>query len=136
MESVYLAGKAWLLPAALWLAVGLATVWWAYRGASMDRHIRGACMGLKCLGLLLLLLCLLDPMASQERAKPGAKRPSTRSRGESLSAGNSAATTSSATGTSTSHRASFIRPSAPTINTPSASCKNDLYSACGGCVPI
>ena len=52
MESVYLAGKAWLLPAALWLAVGLATVWWAYRGASMDRHIRGACMGLKCLGLL------------------------------------------------------------------------------------
>ena len=57
MESVYLAGKAWLLPATLWLAVGLATVWWAYRGASMDRHIRGACMGLKCLGLLLLLLC-------------------------------------------------------------------------------
>ena len=74
MESVYLAGKAWLLPAALWLAVGMATVWWAYRGASMDRHIRGACMGLKCLGLLLLLLCLLDPMASQERAKPGANR--------------------------------------------------------------
>ena len=34
MESVYLAGKAWLLPAALWLAVGMATVWWAYRGAS------------------------------------------------------------------------------------------------------
>ena len=30
--------------------------------------------GLKCLGLLLLLLCLLDPMASQERAKPGANR--------------------------------------------------------------
>ena len=74
MESLYLAGKAWLLPATLWLAMGLATVWWAYRGASMDRHIRGACMGLKCLGLLLLLLCLLDPMASQERAKPGANR--------------------------------------------------------------
>ena len=57
MESVYLAGKAWLLPAALWLAVGFATVLWAYGGASMDRHIRGACVGLKCLGLLLLLLC-------------------------------------------------------------------------------
>ena len=73
-ESVYFAGKAWLLPAALWLAAGLATVWWAYRGSPLDRNIHGACIGLKCLGLLLLLLCLLDPMTSQERAKPGANR--------------------------------------------------------------
>ncbi len=73
-ESVYLAGKDWLLPALLWLGVGAATVIWAYAQAPVDGHIRKICMGLKCVGLLLLLFCLLDPMATQERAKPGANR--------------------------------------------------------------
>ena len=73
-ESVYLAGKVWLIPTLLWLAVGVATVLWAYAQAPIDDKIRKACMGLKCIGLLLLLFCLLDPMATQERAKPGANR--------------------------------------------------------------
>ena len=73
-ESVYLAGKDWLLPALLWLGVGAATVIWAYAQAPVDGHIRKTCMALKCVGLLLLLFCLLDPMATQERAKPGANR--------------------------------------------------------------
>ena len=69
---IYLAGKEWLIPAALVLLVGLATVLWAYHKAPTDGRIRGICIGLKILGLILLLLCLLDPMASSERAKRGA----------------------------------------------------------------
>ena len=73
-ESVYLAGKAWLIPALLWLAVGAATVLWAYSKAPIEDNIRKACIGLKCVGLFLLLFCLMDPMATQKRAKPGANR--------------------------------------------------------------
>ena len=67
-----LAGKDWLLPAALMLAAGLAAVVWAYHRAPADGRVRGICMGLKILGLILLLLCLLNPMITAERAKPGA----------------------------------------------------------------
>ena len=73
-ESVYLAGKSWLIPALLWMGVGAATVLWAYSKAPIENNIRKACIGLKCVGLLLLLFCLLDPMATQKRAKPGANR--------------------------------------------------------------
>ena len=69
---VYLAGQEWLLPAAIALLVGTALVIWAYYRAPTDGKIRGLCIGLKILGLLLLLLCLIDPMTSAERAKPGA----------------------------------------------------------------
>ena len=69
---VYLAGQEWLLPAAIALLVGTALVIWAYYHAPTDGKIRGFCIGLKILGLLLLLLCLIDPMTSAERAKPGA----------------------------------------------------------------
>ena len=70
--SIYLSGKEWLIPAALVLLVGLVTVLWAYHKAPTDGKIRGICIGLKVLGLTLLLLCLIDPMASSERAKRGA----------------------------------------------------------------
>ena len=69
---IYLAGKEWLIPAALVLLVGLAIVLWAYHKAPTDGRIRGICIGLKVLGLTLLLLCLLDPMSSSNRAKRGA----------------------------------------------------------------
>ena len=73
-ESVYLAGKSWLIPALLWMGVGAATVLWAYSRAPIESNIRKACIGLKFVGILLLLFCLLDPIATQKRAKPGANR--------------------------------------------------------------
>ena len=69
---VYLAGKEWLLPAAVVLLVGFGLVVWAYHRAPTESRVRGVCIGLKILGLILLLLCLIDPMTSAERAKPGA----------------------------------------------------------------
>jgi uncharacterized membrane protein len=69
---VYLAGKEWLLPAVVVLLVGFGLVVWAYHRAPTDGKVRGICIGLKILGLILLLLCLIDPMTSAERAKPGA----------------------------------------------------------------
>ncbi|MDP7011400.1 MAG: glutamine amidotransferase [Verrucomicrobiota bacterium] len=70
--TIYLSGEEWLIPAALILLVGLATVLWSYHKAPTDGRIRGACIGLKTLGLMLLLICLVDPMVSSKRAKRGA----------------------------------------------------------------
>ena len=70
--TIYLSGEEWLIPAALVLLVGLVTVLWSYHKAPTDGRIRGACIGLKTLGLMLLLICLVDPMVSSKRAKRGA----------------------------------------------------------------
>ena len=70
-ESFYLSGKEWLLPVALALVVAVGFVLWAYHKAPTDRKTRRICIGLKVLGIVLLLLCLVDPMVTEERAKPG-----------------------------------------------------------------
>ena len=70
-ESFYLSGKEWLLPVVLALVVAVGFVLWAYRKAPTDRKTRRICIGLKVLGIVLLLLCLVDPMVTEERAKPG-----------------------------------------------------------------
>jgi len=70
-ESFYLSGKEWLLPVVLALIVAVGFVLWAYHKAPTDRKTRRICIGLKVLGIVLLLLCLVDPMVTEERAKPG-----------------------------------------------------------------
>ncbi len=70
--TVYLSGEEWLRPALMLLALAAMLVLWAYHRAPAEGRIRGACVGLKILGFLLLLLCLIDPMGTAERAKPGA----------------------------------------------------------------
>jgi uncharacterized membrane protein len=88
----------------LWLAAGAMTVAillliWSYRVATAGM-VRWLCLGLKLLGLAALALCLLEPLWSGQRARPGANliavvadnsqglqikdRGETRSRGELL----------------------------------------------------
>ena len=69
-EAFYLSGKEWLLPVALALVVAVGFVLWAYHKAPTDRKTRRICIGLKVLGIVLLLLCLVDPMVTEERAQP------------------------------------------------------------------
>lgn len=62
---------AWWLPACLILVVGLALLAWSYQ-----RHTPGswgwAAFALRSLALLALAACLLDPLWSRSRPKPGA----------------------------------------------------------------
>jgi len=70
--SVLFSGQKWLLPAAGFVVVAGALLWWSYRRAPASAGLRAACVGLKLLGLLALAACLLEPLWSGQRAKPGA----------------------------------------------------------------
>src|SRR5439155_3237751 len=61
----------------LWFAatvtgIALATLLWSYLGAPRG-SVRWICIGLKMLGFAALALCLLEPLWSGQRARPGAK---------------------------------------------------------------
>src|SRR5229473_2463271 len=60
----------------LWFAatvtgIALATLLWSYLGAPRG-GVRWICVGLKMLGFAALALCLLEPLWSGQRARPGA----------------------------------------------------------------
>jgi len=71
-RTLYLAGQDWLWPAVIALAAALAFVAWSYARTPGSHGLRFACAGLKLLGIAALLACLLEPMWTGQRAKPGA----------------------------------------------------------------
>jgi hypothetical protein len=72
VSAVYLAERDWLLPAGIFFGIFLLFAGWSYRRTAAPRKLRLACAALKITGAALLLLCLLEPMWSGQRAKPGA----------------------------------------------------------------
>lgn len=63
----------------LWLAAPIAIVMllllaWGYWTASGSRRLRLCAAALKSVGIFILLLCLLDPLLSGTRARPGANQ--------------------------------------------------------------
>ena len=97
--TLVFSGWNWLWFAIGVLAVALVLLVWNYRAAARG-PLRWLCAGLKILGLCALAFCLLEPLWSSQRAKPGANlfaivadnsqglqikdRGATRSRGEVL----------------------------------------------------
>jgi len=72
LAAIVISGREWVLPAGGFLLVAAALLVWTYLRAHADRKLRTACAFLKLLGLAALLACLLDPLWSSQRAKPGA----------------------------------------------------------------
>ncbi|MDB6067516.1 MAG: hypothetical protein JWR26_3724 [Pedosphaera sp.] len=72
LAALLISGKTWFWPIALFLGISLALVVWTYRRESGDRGIRGICAGLKLLGLITLAACVLEPLWTGQRARPGA----------------------------------------------------------------
>ena len=70
--AVLFSGREWLLPAAGFLVVATALLWWSYRRLAIPPTIRIACISLKMIGLLALAACLLEPLWTTQRARPGA----------------------------------------------------------------
>jgi uncharacterized membrane protein len=70
--SLLISGRDWL-PLVIGLGVAtLLAVWWTYRRSPAAPMVRGACLSLKMLGFGVLFLCLLEPLWSGQRARPGA----------------------------------------------------------------
>jgi uncharacterized membrane protein len=62
----------WLLPAALVAVAGLALIWWGYRGTILRPWQKFVFGFLKLVGIGALALCLIEPLWTGQRAKPGA----------------------------------------------------------------
>jgi uncharacterized membrane protein len=71
IASLTFSGLSWLWPAAISLGLALAAVLWSYRAAPAGA-LRWACGVLKTLGIAALVFCLLEPLWSSQRARPGA----------------------------------------------------------------
>jgi len=69
--SLTFSGPGWLLPAVALFGVTLLVTLWSYR-ASPPGALRWGCAALKGLGVAALALCLLEPLWTSQRAKPGA----------------------------------------------------------------
>ncbi|MBU6398741.1 MAG: hypothetical protein KGS61_00350 [Verrucomicrobia bacterium] len=70
--ALLISGRDWLWPACIFLALAVGVLAWSYRRARANAWWRGLCLSLKLLGLLLLAACLLEPLWSSQRARPGA----------------------------------------------------------------
>jgi len=68
--NISLTGTEWLWPAIGLFTTVAAMLVWSYRVRVPQPGLRAACIGLKLLGVALLLLCLLNPATS--KPKPGA----------------------------------------------------------------
>jgi uncharacterized membrane protein len=71
LASLTFSGSAWLWPAVGAAVVAALAAFWSYRAASPGAW-RWVCAGLKALGIALLAFCLLEPLWSAPRARPGA----------------------------------------------------------------
>ncbi|NQT11300.1 MAG: hypothetical protein HQ582_01035, partial [Planctomycetes bacterium] len=70
--SIFLGSPHWLWPAVALVAVALALLIWGYRRAPTTFGVRTGAGLLKALGLVALAVCLVEPLLSGTRARPGA----------------------------------------------------------------
>src|SRR5438477_2644713 len=70
--TLFLSGRDWLVPTAVFLGIALLFLFWAYQRASVSSGVRLGCVLLKVMGILALAACLLEPLWSGQRARPGA----------------------------------------------------------------
>lgn len=72
LAALIITARNWYLPAAAILIFSASLLGWSYFRSTAQRSLRVSCASLKLLGLLALLACLLEPMWSGQRVKPGA----------------------------------------------------------------
>ncbi len=72
LAALAFSGWQWLWPVAALVAIAAVVVAWSYRPAGDLGPLRWLCLGLKIAGFAALALCLLEPLWTSERARPGA----------------------------------------------------------------
>ncbi len=71
LSTLFISGRDWLWPAAVLLGIASLFLFWAYHRSPVSGGIRSVCVFLKLLGMLALAACLLEPLWSGQRARPG-----------------------------------------------------------------
>jgi uncharacterized membrane protein len=70
--AIIISGQAWLVPASgIVLALAAALIWAGHRN-SAPAWVRMGCGLLKLFGIMILAVCLLDPLWVSQQARPGA----------------------------------------------------------------
>ncbi|MCZ7638030.1 MAG: hypothetical protein M5U12_19510 [Verrucomicrobia bacterium] len=73
LAALTFSGSGWFWPATLAAALALAALTWSYLStSSVPGRLRGLAAALKALGVALLAFCLLEPLWSGQRVRPGA----------------------------------------------------------------
>lgn len=72
MATLLFSGRNWLWPGLAFFILALLILLWGYWRTSVARGPRAAAYFLKTLGFGALILCLLEPLWSGNRARPGA----------------------------------------------------------------
>jgi uncharacterized membrane protein len=72
LASLYFSGRNWLWPAGILLLVAVLFLIWSYQSTASRGWARAVGAGLKLTGLVALAFCLLEPVWTGQRAKPGA----------------------------------------------------------------
>ncbi|MCS1411291.1 MAG: hypothetical protein M2R45_04489 [Verrucomicrobia subdivision 3 bacterium] len=72
LGNIVFSGQDRLVPALVWWGLVAALLFFSYWRLNGSRGVKQICFCLKVLGFGLLLLCLLEPLWTEKRAKPGA----------------------------------------------------------------
>src|SRR5207248_9559642 len=72
VATLVISGREWVWPISIFMAVALVSLGWTYRRTPAGGLICGVCLLFKGLGLVVLAACLLNPLWSGQRARPGA----------------------------------------------------------------
>jgi uncharacterized membrane protein len=72
LAAVTISSSGWLWPAIVFVVCAVALLGWSYRGLPVRGPVRTICIALKMIGMAALAACLLNPMWTAQRARPGA----------------------------------------------------------------
>src|SRR3954463_11701117 len=72
ISSLTFSGWNWLWPAVGFLILCAIVLGWSYRVTQGSPALRFLCLVLKVVGIAALLACLLEPLWTSQRARPGA----------------------------------------------------------------
>ena len=72
LAAVTISSSEWLWPAVVIVVGGIVLLAWSYRGLPVRGPVRVACLSLKAVGIAALAVCLLNPLWTGQRARPGA----------------------------------------------------------------
>ncbi|MCI0537550.1 MAG: glutamine amidotransferase [Verrucomicrobiales bacterium] len=72
LAALFISGREWLVPATVLFVSAIVLLLWSYRHSSSGVDGRFLCASLKLAGLAALGFCLLEPLWSTQRARPGA----------------------------------------------------------------